>query len=65
MTKDLGPGQKFERELASVFVRWWEESDLDDTEMAKIATAVTKRFCSTDIEFEPEDGSEIDFEFDG
>lgn len=52
MTKDLGPAQKFERELASVFVRWWEESDLDDHEMAEIALAVTDRFCSTDVEFE-------------
>ena len=52
MTQDLGPAQKFERELASVFVRWWEESDLDDHEMAEIALAVTDRFCSTDIEFE-------------
>jgi len=59
MTQDLGPAQKFERELASVFVRWWEESDLDDHEMAEIALAVTDRFCSTDIEFES------DFDLEG
>lgn len=56
--KDIGPAKKFEKELASVFVRWWEESDLEDHEMAAIALQVTDRFCSTDIEFE------ADFEFE-
>ena len=31
-----GPGQMFEHELSAVFVRWWEESDLDETEMADV-----------------------------
>ena len=37
---DKGPGQKFEHELAAVFVRWWEESDLDELEMSHIAIGV-------------------------
>ena len=50
--REIGPAQKFEKELSSVFVRWWEESDLEDYEMAKIAMNVTERFCGTDVEFE-------------
>lgn len=49
---DKGPGQKFEHELSAVFVRWWEESDLDETEMADIAIGVIERFCDTSVEFE-------------
>ena len=56
--EDIGPAKKFEKELASVFVRWWEESDLEDHEMAVIALQVTDRFCSTDIEFEADFGFE-------
>jgi hypothetical protein len=51
---DKGPGQKFEHELSAVFVRWWEESDLDETEMADIAIGVIERFCDTSVEFEPD-----------
>ena len=49
--------KQFENELSAVFVRWWEESDLDELEMARIAVIVVDRFCSVDIEyeFEPED----------
>lgn len=50
--QDKGPGQKFEHELSAVFVRWWEESDLDETEMADIAIGVIERFCDTSVEFE-------------
>ena len=58
--QDLGPAKKFEKELASVFVRWWEESDLDDYEMAEIALDVTERFCGTDVEFEADPELEED-----
>ena len=47
----------FEKELSAVFVRWWEESDLEDHEMAEIAVTVIERFCDTDIEFEPDQSS--------
>lgn len=47
-----GPAVQFERELSSVFVRWWEESDLDETDMAEIALGVIERFCDTTVEFE-------------
>jgi hypothetical protein len=42
----------FEDELSAVFVRWWEESDLDENEMAQIALVVVERFCDTTVEFE-------------
>lgn len=51
---DKGPGQKFEHELSAVFVRWWEESDLDELEMSNIAIGVIERFCDTTVEFESE-----------
>lgn len=54
MSKDIGPGKKFEHELSAVFVRWWEESDLDELEMSNIAIGVIERFCDTTVEFESE-----------
>ena len=54
MSKDIGPGKKFEHELSAVFVRWWEESDLDELEMSHIAIGVIERFCDTSVEFEPD-----------
>jgi hypothetical protein len=54
MSKDIGPGKKFEHELSAVFVRWWEESDLDELEMSHIAIGVIERFCDTTVEFESE-----------
>jgi hypothetical protein len=50
--QNKGPGQMFEHELSAVFVRWWEESDLDETEMAELAIGVIERFCDTSVEFE-------------
>jgi len=38
--------------LSSLFVRWWEESDLDEEEMALAAVNVVERFCDTSVEFE-------------
>jgi hypothetical protein len=52
--KDIGPGKKFEHELSAVFVRWWEESDLDELEMSHLAIGVIERFCDTTVEFESE-----------
>ena len=43
--------------MSAVFVRWWEESDLDELQMSQIAIEVIERFCDTTVEFEP------DFEF--
>lgn len=50
--KEEGPGRMFEKELSSVFIRWWEESDLDEVEMAHIAIGVIERFCDTSVDFE-------------
>tara|TARA_R110002020_G_scaffold95823_1_gene229664 strand:+ start:950 stop:1135 length:186 start_codon:yes stop_codon:yes gene_type:complete len=51
------PEEQFENELSAVFVRWWEESDLDELQMSQIAIEVIERFCDTTVEFE------ADFEF--
>lgn len=48
------PEKQFENELSAVFVRWYEESDLDDLTMAQVAIDVIERFCGTDVEFEPD-----------
>ncbi len=44
----------FEHELSAVFVRWWEESDLDETEMAELAIGVNERFRDASVQFEPD-----------
>jgi|TARA_R110002167_G_scaffold265234_1_gene471927 hypothetical protein len=46
------PEEQFDHELSSVFIRWWEESDLDELEMSRIAIEVTERFCDTTVDFE-------------
>ncbi len=46
------PEGMFEHELSAVFVRWWEESDIDDMQMAQIAIGVIERFCGETVEFE-------------
>jgi len=50
--------EMFKHELSAVFVRWWEESDLDELDMSRIAIDVTERFCATELDFE----SEIDLD---
>ncbi len=52
--------EMFKHELSAVFVRWWEESDLDELEMSRIAVEVTERFCGTELDFE----SDMDLEDD-
>lgn len=55
--------KQFENELSAVFVRWWEESDIEELDMARIAVKVVDRFCDIDIEFESlEDDFEFEFE---
>jgi hypothetical protein len=44
--------EQFEHELSNVFVRWWEESDLDEIDMSEIAIEVVERFCDTTVEFD-------------
>jgi len=57
MTKQSAE-EMFKHELSAVFVRWWEESDLDELDMSRIAIDVTERFCGTELDFE----SEIDLD---
>jgi hypothetical protein len=44
--------EMFEHEVSAVFVRWWEESDLDELQMSQIAIDVIERFCDTTVEFD-------------
>ena len=60
MPKDTAPIEKFKVEIKSVFMRWWEESDLDEEDMAEAVIDVCEAFCGTSIGFE----SEIDLEDD-
>ena len=41
---DTPPAEKFFNEIYSVFLRWWEESDLDEDEMAGLATQAIEKF---------------------
>ena len=50
--KEVGPQKQFENAVSALFMRWWEESDLDEEEMAQAATKVIERFCDTSVEFE-------------
>tara|TARA_B100001094_G_scaffold330316_1_gene395234 strand:+ start:412 stop:609 length:198 start_codon:yes stop_codon:yes gene_type:complete len=45
---------QFANELMSVFIRWYEESDLDDEEMAVAAGQVIDQFCGTEVDFDSE-----------
>jgi hypothetical protein len=56
--KNVSPQMQFENEVSALFTRWWEESDLDEDEMAHAAINVIERFCDTTVEFE------ADFEID-
>ena len=60
----MNPEKQFENELSAVFVRWWEESDLDELEMARIAVKVVDRFCNVDIEYEGLDDEDMEIEFE-
>ena len=51
---NLSAEEMFENELSAVFVRWYEESDLDELEMSDVAIGVIERFCDTVVEFEPD-----------
>ena len=52
--------EQIANELMSIFIRWYEESDLDDDEMAEAAGQVIDQFCGTGVDFE----SEIPFDDD-
>ena len=59
----MSPARKqFFNEVLSVFIRWYEESDLDDESMAETASYAVDRFFDIDIafdaDFDPEDGEE-------
>ena len=57
-----GPAQQFANELMSVFMRWYEESDLDDDDMANAANFVIHEFSGKNLEFKPDFDLEDDEE---
>lgn len=50
----ISPEQMFADELSAVFVRWYEESDLDEEEMGSVALKVIEGFCDTTVGFTPD-----------
>ena len=46
------PAEKFFNELYSCFLRWWEESDLEEEDMISVGTQVIERFSESGVEFE-------------
>jgi len=60
----MDPLKQFENELSAVFVRWWEESDIDDLDMARVAVKVIDRFCSIDIEYDRINDPDMQIEFE-
>ena len=65
------PEEMFGHELSAVFVRWWEESDLDELQMSEIGMEVIERFCHSSVDFdsdfnieESEDDDHVGFEDD-
>lgn len=56
----IPPLEQFKTEVKSVFLRWWEESDLDEHDMALAIVEITEEFCDSTVEFD----SEIDLEDD-
>jgi hypothetical protein len=58
MESEITPQEQFDTEISAVFIRWFEESDLMESEMSEIALNVVERFCDTEVEFE------MDFDLD-
>jgi hypothetical protein len=58
--EETPPLEQFKTEIKAVFHRWWEESDLDEKDMAVGIIEVTEEFCDSSIDFE----SEIDLDDD-
>ena len=57
------PLDKFKTEIKAVFIRWWEESDLDDNDMTLAMVEVCEEFCDSSVDFDSEiDLSDIEDE---
>ena len=46
--------KKFQSELLSVFLRWLEESDLQDLQLLEAAVALMNKFSDNALTFEPD-----------
>lgn len=46
--------KKFQKELLSVFLRWLEESDLEDMQLLQAAVALMNKFSDNAVTFEPD-----------
>jgi len=64
MTSQRAAQEMFKREISAVFVRWWEESDLDEVEMAEAAMDVIDKFAESSVEFDAEFNTEENEERD-
>ena len=51
---DKPPLLKFHDELLTVFIRWFEESDLDEVDMEEAALVVIDNFCGKTLDFDLE-----------
>ena len=51
---DNPPLLKFQDELLAVFMRWFEESDLDEYAMEQAALAAIDQFCGKTLDFDPD-----------
>lgn len=60
MTADKTPKAKFKDEVTALFSRWFEESDLDELEMASVVLEVCNAQTGSMLEFE----SDIELEDD-
>ena len=60
MSANKTPQEKFKDETVALFNRWFEESDLDELEMASIVLEVCNEQTGSMLEFD----SDIDLEED-
>jgi hypothetical protein len=50
--EEIGPGEQFYNEIYNVFLRWWEESDLDEDDMRAISMQAVEKFCDNSVQFD-------------
>ena len=50
--EEIPPAEQFFNELYGCFLRWWEESDLEEDDMVSIANNVIERFTEAGVEFD-------------
>ena len=56
--------KKFKNEVHSVLLRWWEESDLDETDMGEVLLQLVEEFCQSSVIFEADFDLDLDLNED-